>query len=181
MYVSRNKHFVSFQNCFGPISWLCQEKGWKTFPHFMCLRGQNNIQLWVAHPCCSTRLYMGADKSLARPGRKQGNVSVRMAWISFGALPCRKRNLMTARVSMLLKSRVAWHASGLFFFLVGISIYQHPGIKVCQPLYLVRIRIIYTCLQHRNINLGAVSDYVWLTLRSCRHGRRREKDIALDV
>ena len=47
----------------------------------------------------------GADKSLARPGRKQANVSVRMAWISFRSLPCRKRNLVTARVSMLLKSR----------------------------------------------------------------------------
>ena len=49
----------------------------------------------------------GADKSLARPGRKQANVSVRMAWISFGALPSRKRNLMTARVSILLKSRAS--------------------------------------------------------------------------
>ena len=54
-------------------------------------------------------LYRGADKSLTRPGRKQANVSVRMAWISFGALPCRKKNkhLMTARVSMLLKSRAS--------------------------------------------------------------------------
>ena len=34
--------------------------------------------------------YRGADKSLAQPGRKQAKVSVRMAWISFGALPCRK-------------------------------------------------------------------------------------------
>jgi len=33
--------------------------------------------------------YRGADKSLDRPGRKQDNVSVRMAWICFGALPCR--------------------------------------------------------------------------------------------
>ena len=49
--------------------------------------------------------YRGADKSLVRPGRKQANVSVGMAWISFGALPYRKNNLMTARVSMLLKSR----------------------------------------------------------------------------
>ena len=32
--------------------------------------------------------YRGADKSLARQRRKQANVSVRMAWISFGALPC---------------------------------------------------------------------------------------------
>jgi len=66
-----------------------------------------------ASPCCVTTtvststLYRGADKSLARPGRKQANVSVRMAWISFGALPCRSKNLMTPRVSMLLKS----HAS----------------------------------------------------------------------
>ena len=31
------------------------------------------------------------DKSLARPGRKQANVSVRIAWISFCALPCKKK------------------------------------------------------------------------------------------
>jgi len=52
-----------------------------------------------------TATYKGADKSLARPGRKQDNVSVRITWISFSALSCRKRNLMTARVSILLKSR----------------------------------------------------------------------------
>jgi len=55
--------------------------------------------------CTHTR---GVDKSLALPGRKQANVSVRMAWISFGALPCReKKNLITARVSRLLKSRAS--------------------------------------------------------------------------
>jgi len=66
-------------------------------------------------------LCMGADKSLARSGRKEANVSVRMAWISFGALPCSGcvcvcvcvwgggggGNLMTASVSMLLKSRAS--------------------------------------------------------------------------
>jgi len=52
--------------------------------------------------------YRDADKSLDRPGRKQANISVRMAWISLGALLCRgKKNLMTARVSMLLKSRAS--------------------------------------------------------------------------
>ena len=50
---------------------------------------------------------MGVDKSLARPGRKQANASVRMARISFGALPCRKKKLMRAHVSMLLKSRAS--------------------------------------------------------------------------
>jgi len=36
---------------------------------------------------CSSTLYRGSDKSLDRPERKQANVSVRMEWISFGALP----------------------------------------------------------------------------------------------
>jgi len=35
--------------------------------------------------------YMGAEKSLSRPGRKQANVSVRMASISFSALLCREK------------------------------------------------------------------------------------------
>ena len=41
------------------------------------------------------------------PGRKQPYVSVKMAWISFGAVSWKKKNLMTARVSMLLKSRAS--------------------------------------------------------------------------
>jgi len=52
-------------------------------------------------------IYRGADKSLARPGRKEAKVSVRMACISFGALPWRAGNLMTSRVSILLKSRAS--------------------------------------------------------------------------
>jgi hypothetical protein len=43
-------------------------------------------------PCMCSVYYRGADKSLARPGSKQANVSVRMAWIYFGALPCRGKN-----------------------------------------------------------------------------------------
>jgi len=51
--------------------------------------------------------YRGADKFLARPGRTKANVSVRMARISIGALPCTNKILMTARVSVLLKSRTS--------------------------------------------------------------------------
>ena len=41
-------------------------------------------------------------------GACSANVSIRMVIISFGALPCRKKNyFMTARVSILLK----WRAS----------------------------------------------------------------------
>ena len=69
----------------------------------------------------------GVDNSLARPGRKQANVSVRMTWISFGALPCKeKKNLMTARVSMLLKSRASLTYFRAYSFLVGLRTYQHP-------------------------------------------------------
>ena len=82
-------------------------------------------------PCVKTvlrRSCRGVDKSLARSGRKQTNVSVRMAWISFGVLPCReKKNLMTARVSMLLNCARPWRASELVSFLVGLRTYQHPG------------------------------------------------------
>ena len=43
---------------------------------------------------------------VAYDGACSPNVSVRMAWISFGALPCRgEKYLMTARASMLLKWR----------------------------------------------------------------------------
>jgi len=45
--------------------------------------------------------------TVAYDGACSPNVSVRMAWISSGALPCRKKNLITARVSMLLKSRAS--------------------------------------------------------------------------
>jgi len=45
--------------------------------------------------------------SLARQVRKQANVSARLVRISFGALYFGKRNLMTARVSILLKSRAS--------------------------------------------------------------------------
>ena len=63
------------------------------------------LQHWLQERASILRLYRSADKFLARPGRKQANVCVRMAWMSFGALPCRKKKLMIARVSMLLKSR----------------------------------------------------------------------------
>jgi len=42
--------------------------------------------------------------TVAYDGACSPNVYVRMVWISFGALPCRKKKLMTARVSMLLIS-----------------------------------------------------------------------------
>jgi len=70
------------------------------------------VNIWSPKNRSITRIHLsdmcrGADKSLARPGKKQANVPVRMAWISFDALPCRGKKMMTARVSMLLKSRAS--------------------------------------------------------------------------
>ena len=76
--------------------------------------------------------YRGADKSLARPGRKQANISVRIVWISFGALHWRKKSLMTARVLMLLKSRAfLTYFRGCFL----------PGRAkdLSAPLYTIRV------------------------------------------
>jgi len=58
-----------------------------------------------SHKVKYTSLYRGADKSLARPGRKHANISV-LECAEFPSAPCLagKKNLMTARVSMLLKS-----------------------------------------------------------------------------
>jgi len=83
---------------------------------------EQNVQLWV--------LYRAADKSLARPGRKQANVSVRMAWVSFGALPCRKKKNWWQLTSQCCWNRARpWHASELVAFLVGLRTYQHPGTR----------------------------------------------------
>ena len=74
--------------------------------------------------------YRDPDKSLARPGRKQANVSVRMAWISFGALPCRGKKTWWQLASRCCWNRARpWHASELFSFLVGLRTYQHPGMR----------------------------------------------------
>jgi len=75
-----------------------------TFVATLHIRGRSSIRnLKTRHA-----VVQSADKVLARPGKKEANVSVRMARISFGALPCRKKkNLMTARVSMLLKLRAS--------------------------------------------------------------------------
>ena len=61
-------------------------------------------------PCMCSVYYRGAVKSLVRPGRKK--LMFLSEWPEFPSAPCLAvgKYLMTARVSMLLKSRVslAW-------------------------------------------------------------------------
>ena len=68
----------------------------------------------------------GADKSLARPGGKKATVSV-MAWISFGALPCRKKKTWQLAARCCWNRARPWHASEVGSFVVGRRTYQHSG------------------------------------------------------
>jgi hypothetical protein len=87
-------------------------------------------------------LYRGAEKSLARPERKQPNVSVRMAWISFGALPCRGKKTWWQLVSRRCRYRARpWHASELVSFLVGLRTYQHPGNNTTGMKHLLVVHL----------------------------------------
>ena len=61
----------------------------------------------VKFPPSQHTKYRSADKSLALPGRKQVNISVRLAWISFGALPCRGKELDgSSRIDVVEITRV---------------------------------------------------------------------------
>ena len=64
----------------------------------------------------SNYIYRGADKSLAGPGRKQANISVRMAWISFGVLPCGREKKLddSSRLDVVEITRVPEMLSSLF-------------------------------------------------------------------
>jgi len=70
--------------------------------------------------------YRGADKTLARPGRKQANISLRMVWISFGDLPRKKRTWWQLASRCCWNRARPWYASELVSFLVGLRTYQHP-------------------------------------------------------
>ena len=94
---------------------------------YICIKDINQLHVLAIH-LAIIRLYRGPDKSLARPRRKQANVSVRMAWLSFGALPCKKKETRWQLASRCCWNRARpWHASELVFFLVGLRTYQYPG------------------------------------------------------
>jgi len=79
------------------------------------------------------KLYRDADKSLARPEKKQANVSVRMAWISFSTLRCREKKPDDSLRLDVVEIACPCHASELVSFLVGLRTYQHPS----NGLYLL--------------------------------------------
>ena len=116
-----------------------------------------------------------ADKSLARPGRKQANVSVRMAWISFGFLPCKKK-LFAARVSMLLKS----HASLICFracFLPGrVNNLSAPRCKYNNYLEKkTRFHVLLFCGTCEPVLVGVL--LVYFRPRIWSSGSRKQQEL----
>ena len=102
------------------FTWHLISLAWLNYRVMRSVGNTSWPEMWEFHENCVSRVlrykillgrpwYRDADRSLARPGRKEAYVSVRMAWISFGVLPCRKKkkNLTTARVPMSLKSRAS--------------------------------------------------------------------------
>ena len=81
--------------------------------------------------------YIVADKSLARPGRKQANYPVRIAWISFGAFSCKGGGALWQLASRCCWNRARpWHASELLSFWVGLRTYQQPLVWFWLSLHL---------------------------------------------
>jgi len=76
--------------------------------------------------------YERADKSLAVPGRRQANVSVRIARNSFGALSCRKKSWWQLASRCCWDCASTWYTSVLVSFLFGLRSYQHPGYIVAS-------------------------------------------------
>jgi len=105
-----SKYIFLFSRLYRKAMGLTQSPSWSArpaaSPELKAADALSSLLAWKIKNAWSY-IYRSADKSLARPGRKQANVSVRMAWISFGALPCGGGDLMTARVSMSLKSSVS--------------------------------------------------------------------------
>ena len=90
--------------------------------------------------------YRGAGKYLARAGRKQANVSVRMARISLGALPCRNKELDdSSRLDVVEIARVPDILPRLFPSWSGLRTYQHPGTRISDIMEIrpVRTELFY--------------------------------------
>ena len=80
-------------------------------------------------------IYRGADKSLARPERKQANVLSEWREFPSALSLAGKKKLDISRLDVVEIARVAWHAFELVSFLVGLRTYQHPGILLVLLLH----------------------------------------------
>ena len=97
-----------------------------------------------------------------------------MAWISFGALPCRKKETWWQLASPCCWNHARpWHASEIVSFLVGLRTYQFPGIyillfdndfSVASFLYIWRVDVAGT-----RFFWTRVASYTWKISIICTH------------
>ena len=104
-YLISNSCYMFFPSpCRNNIWCVVQTMDWHATPSlaFCYLRVvRTNVYIYIyiyIYVCvcvcvCVQAKYRGADKSLARAGRKQANVSVRMTWISFGRLALQEKKI----------------------------------------------------------------------------------------
>jgi len=97
--------------------------------------------VWHYILCVYKSMYGSAGNPIARPGTKKTNVSVRMAWISFGAMQEKKKAWWQLASRCCWNRARPWHACELVSFLVGLRSYQHPGVRI-------RTRTRYTHCLH---------------------------------
>ena len=82
------------------------------------------------------KIYRGADKSLARPGRKQATATNLLTFASHSkkknseGCPSNKVNA----AAMTSASDEKWRPFNCFFSRAGLRTYQHPCIKVCYSI-----------------------------------------------
>ena len=97
------------------VQWKSPDDGQRNIPKHVEFHSKNKFEKLVHLVGFIFKICKGADKSLARPGRKEANFSVRMAWISFGALPCRKKKLDdSSRLDVVEIARVTDTVPSLF-------------------------------------------------------------------
>jgi len=159
--------------------WWVQNYSWNSRTLKKGLRGCPETSVMNYH--CPLRTIPEGRRSHVQP-----NVSVRMAWISFGALPCRG-----GKKTWQLPSRCCWnrallcHASELVSFLVGLRTCQHSCTSrrktsfICyffrgvfmRFVQFIRINNDYFCIMyyvppiHNNISVQRYNIYSQVTLR----------------
>ena len=126
-------------------------------------------ELWKYNRITHNFHYRSADMSLNLPEREQSNVSVRKAWISFGTLPSKKRNLMAVRVSILLKSRPSLRCFQDCFLPRGAKDLSPPPLCIVVAVYVMMMCAMWTLRAYwseEGHSLGLVRVGEWLRIHN---------------
>jgi hypothetical protein len=145
---------------------------WTENPHIFSKPAQNKgyTQLYIDHTrnrnLFDTVLYRGADKSLARPGRKQATSVSKSSW---KMNPTRSRKMPSCLAIDLAEirrsSKISSWIWSIISGMVGLRTYQHPGYMTFDGTQFLTILILfikYSCFWHAKCkcnNLGYVKSH----------------------